>query len=91
MRSGDDGGGAMIGKGSRPLLDIAIEREEWELAALCLMWGVVEAARKYPQEALDALLDELEPHPATLKLPRRGSARHRGSRARERRGPHGRV
>jgi hypothetical protein len=75
----------MSGKESRPLLDIAIEREDWELAALCLMWGVVEAARKYPQEALDALLDELELEAGRPRV------KHRGSRVRDKRGPHGRV
>ena len=68
----------MNANGKRSLLDVAIEREDWELAALCLMWGVVEAARKYPQEALDALLDELEIEP-----------RHRRGRPRRRRGRRG--
>ena len=80
----------MSRKGTRPLLDVAIEREDWELAALCLMWGVVEAARKYPQEALEALLDELELE-AAVPGPKSRRAGHRGSRSRERREPHGRV
>jgi hypothetical protein len=70
----------MNANGKRSLLDVAIEREDWELAALCLMWGVVEAARKYPQEALDALLDELAIEPPHR---RRISPRRR----RGRRGP----
>ena len=50
----------MRDNGSKSLLAVAIDREEWELAALCLMIGVIEAAEKLPQETLDALLDELE-------------------------------
>jgi hypothetical protein len=68
--------------GSKSLLAMAIEREEWEVAALCLMLGVLQAAEKMPQETLDALLDELEfgdEHP------------HRIRRHRKRRGPHGHV
>jgi len=68
----------MNANGKRSLLYVAIEREDWELAALCLMWGVVEAAQKYPREALDALLDELEIEPP-----------HRRSRPRRRRGRRG--
>jgi len=68
--------------GSKSLLAMAIEREEWEVAALCLMLGVLQAAEKMPRETLDALLDELEfvdEHP------------HRIRRQRKRRGPHGQV
>jgi len=70
----------MRDNGSKSLLDAAIEREDWEVAALCLMLGVLEAARKTPRETLDALLDKLgleEPRP------------HRVRRSRRRRGPHG--
>ena len=66
----------MRGNGSQSLLAQAIEREDWEVAALCLLLGVVEAANKLPQETLDALLDELD---LDLDV-------HRGSR-RRRRGP----
>jgi hypothetical protein len=72
----------MNDNGSKSLLALAIEREEWELAALCLLFGVVKAAEKTPRETLDALLDELEfedEHP------------HRIRRWRRRRGPHGHV
>jgi hypothetical protein len=66
--------------GSKSLLAQAIERQDWEVAALCLMLGVVEAAEKLPHETLDALLDELE-----IELePHRGSRRHK---RRGRRGP----
>ena len=72
----------MNDNGSKSLLAMAIEREDWEMAALCLMLGVMKAAKDLPQETLDALLDELEfvdEHP------------HRIRRQRKRRGPHGHV
>jgi hypothetical protein len=50
----------MNANGKRSLLDVAIEREDWELAALCLIAGVIKAAEGLPQETLEALLDELE-------------------------------
>jgi hypothetical protein len=79
MVSGEDGGGAMSANGSKSLLARAIEREDWEVVALCLLLGAVEAAKKLPSETLDALLDELalEPWP------------HRRSRGRKRRGRRG--
>ena len=70
----------MRDNGSKSLLAQAIEREDWEVAALCMLLGAVEAANKLPRETLDALLDELEiiePEP------------HRGSRGRTRRRPRG--
>ena len=69
----------MRDNGSKSLLAQAIEREDWEVAALCLLLGAVEAANKLPRETLDALLDELD-----LDL-----EAHRGSRRRRRRGPRG--
>jgi hypothetical protein len=60
----------------------AIEREDWEVAALYILLGAVEAAEKMPREALDALLDELE---LEITEPRP----HRRSRARKRRESHG--
>ncbi|MGH2628259.1 MAG: hypothetical protein ACRDHY_16595 [Anaerolineales bacterium] len=71
----------MRDNGSRSLLARAIEREDWETAALCMLLGAVEAANKLPRETLDALLDELdliapEPH-----------RRSRGRKWRRRRGP----
>lgn len=51
----------------RPLLDVAIEREEWELAALVLLFGVTRAARLLPPETLEAMIDTLsepeQPYP----------------------------
>jgi hypothetical protein len=71
----------MRNNGSKSLLAQAIEREDWEMAALCLLLGAVEAAEKMPREALEALLDELE-----LEIEPRP---HRSNRARRRRGSHG--
>ena len=72
----------MNDNGSKSLLAMAIEREDWELAALCLALGVLKAAEDLPRETLDALLDELEfvdEHPYRIR------------RQRRRRGPHGHV
>jgi hypothetical protein len=66
--------------GSKSLLAQAIEREDWEVVALCLLLGAAEAANKLPRETLDALLDELDIDP----MPHR---RSRGRRWRRRRGP----
>jgi hypothetical protein len=57
------------------LLEVAIERREWELAALCLLNGLARAAEKLPPEAIEELLDLLaaidEPHPAKRRRRRR--------------------
>jgi hypothetical protein len=81
--------------GDKSLLAVAIEREEWEVAALCLLIGAVEAANKLPRETLEALLDEVALE-AVLEGPKatRGKRRergHRGSRARRRGEQHGRA
>jgi len=65
--------------GDRPLIDVAIEREHWELAAYCMLVGVVEGLNKPPHDAVEAFLDEL-----AAEMPE-----HRGSRARSRKRPHG--
>ena len=61
----------------RRLLAIAIEREQWELAALCLLVGVTEAARALPPEAVEALIDVLaaEPDPSPRRRGRRRDRR----------------
>ncbi len=38
----------------------AIQKADWEAAAVCLLWGFVRAASKVPPEALQDLLDALE-------------------------------
>ncbi len=45
-------------------LTVAIERQQWELAALCLLWGVSRAAAALPPDAADALLAVLDTAPA---------------------------
>jgi hypothetical protein len=61
----------------RSLLAIAIERENWELAALCLIAGLLEVLEALPPDAAESLLEVL----AAEDVPRR---RRRG-RYRERR------
>jgi hypothetical protein len=85
----------MADDGKKSLLAVAIEREDWEVAALCLLIGAVEAVNKLPRETLEALLDELAlegvlegPKAARAKRRERG---HRGSRVRERGERHGRA
>jgi hypothetical protein len=46
--------------GDRPMFDVAIEREHWDLAAHCLLVSAVEALQDVPPESLDALLEEIE-------------------------------
>ena len=46
-------------------LAIAIERQQWELAAVCLLLGVTRAAAALPPEAVEGLVEVL------------GEARHR--------------
>ncbi len=41
------------------ILRAAIEREDWETAALCLALGVVRAARKLPPETLEEMIGQL--------------------------------
>ncbi len=41
-------------------LDYAIRTENWELAALCLLMGAVEALKELPPDAVDELLAELD-------------------------------
>jgi hypothetical protein len=59
-------------------ISVAIEREEWELAAMHLILTAIEIQDQLGPQAMEALLDELEMVP------------HRGSRARKKRGAHGR-
>jgi hypothetical protein len=49
----------------RSLLAVAIERENWELAALCLLYGMVRAVETLPPQTLEALLELLEERYAT--------------------------
>jgi hypothetical protein len=40
-------------------LAVAIERKQWELASLCLLMGVVEAAAALPPDSVEGLLEVL--------------------------------
>ena len=66
--------GAADRNGSRSLLEIAIEREDWEAAALCLVLGIVEAVRKLPEGGIEEVLallalDDEPPAHRHLKVP----------------------
>lgn len=55
----------------RSLLSVAIEREDWEAAALCLLLGVTKAAHKLPPETLEQMIELL----AEAERPQRKRAR----------------
>ena len=57
----------------------AIEKEQWELAALHTLIGALDLIHELGPSAFEAVLDELAPQPA-----------HRGSRARKRSSGRGR-
>ena len=44
-------------------LTIAIERRQWEIAALCLLLGVSRAAAALPPDAVEGLLEVLSAPP----------------------------
>ena len=44
-------------------LALAIEKKEWELAALCLLLGVSRAAAALPPDAVEGLLEVLDASP----------------------------
>ncbi|HVP05536.1 MAG TPA: hypothetical protein VMT90_07675 [Dehalococcoidia bacterium] len=50
---------------------MAIERQEWEVAALVLLLGVTRAARLLPPETLEAMIDLLEESPPHRRRERR--------------------
>jgi hypothetical protein len=56
------------------LLAVAIERKDWETAALLLLLGVSRAAKKLPPETLEEMLTEL-----SEITPRRRASRRRGT------------
>jgi hypothetical protein len=56
-------------------LALAIERKEWELAALYLLLGVSRAAAKLPPDAIYGLLEVLSAEGGEgLSSPRRGGS-----------------
>ncbi len=48
-------------------LAVAIERRDWELAALCLLVGVTQAAEKLPAETVDQLIELLAAEPSVRR------------------------
>ena len=58
------------------VLAVAIERQRWDLASLCLLWGVTYAAAALPPDAIEGLIEALEagaePGPASRQRPGRG-------------------
>jgi hypothetical protein len=61
-------------KRARPLLEVAIEREDWEAAALCLLLGAVKVARAIPPETLEEMIEMLSetPRRRAERSPREG-------------------
>lgn len=60
-------------KARKSILAAAIEREDWETAAICLLLGVSRAARTLPPEALEQMIELL-----AEDAPRRKKGRARG-------------
>ena len=60
----------------RSLLAIAIERENWELAALCLIAGFLEVLEALPPDAAESLMEVLVAEDAPRRR-RRGRCRER--------------
>ncbi len=61
------------------LLDWAIDREDWETAALCILFKAVKEAEGMEDQAIDALIDEM----ARPVLERRRRHGRRDERRRE--------
>lgn len=61
-------------KRRQSLLSAAIEREDWDAAAVVLLLGLVEAASKLPRETLEEMIAELsekQPRHVRSRKPRR--------------------
>ena len=58
-------------------LAVAIQGKRWELAALCLLLGVTEAAAALPPDAVEGLLAVLAGLEDEERRPRRGHGRGR--------------
>ena len=58
-------------------LAVAIKGKRWELAALCLLMGVTEAAAALPPNAVEGLLEVLAGLEDEERRPRRGHGRGR--------------
>ncbi|MBI2913819.1 MAG: hypothetical protein HYY03_07855 [Chloroflexi bacterium] len=53
----------MAGGKQLSILAVAIERQQWELAAVCLLLGVTRAAAALPPDALEGLIEVLDAGP----------------------------
>jgi hypothetical protein len=63
---------------ARNLLAVAIERQNWELAALCMVAAALEDIRSLPPDVTETMLDILameEQRPAPRRLRRRSERR----------------
>jgi hypothetical protein len=49
----------MTPEGANNLLAWAIEQKEWQVAGLCLLFGMMESIRTVPREVVDAMIDEV--------------------------------
>jgi hypothetical protein len=58
------------------LLATAIERQDWEIAALLLFLGVTRAARKLPPDSIEQIVEAL----SETSLERQRTRRTRGHR-----------
>lgn len=68
-------------------LSLAIHEKRWEMAAVCLLLGVTEAAAALPPDAVEGLLEVLaglEVEDAPRQAGARSSARLRTGRGRRR-------
>jgi len=62
-------------------LTVALERKDWELAALCLLLGVTRAAAALPPDAIEAMVEVLSAEPQGRKRrhgPEKDATRGRG-------------
>ena len=57
---------------------MAIERQQWELAALCLLLGVSRAAAALPPDAVEGLIEVLDAGPERRRRTRRERGVARG-------------
>ena len=59
------------------VLAVAIEQQRWDLAALCLLWGVTYVAAALPPDAIEGLLEALEAGTGPVAAPERAASRAR--------------
>jgi hypothetical protein len=57
------------------LLALAIERKDWDAAAVVLLYGVMQAMKRMPPEAIEEMIELLSEEP-----PRRAKRVRRGHR-----------